>query len=136
MKRHNESMPSPEFKAHLRQFLLYIVSGGTSAIVEFGSYVLLLRIEVWYIVASVIAFILSYITAFLLHKYIVFRKPEDFLKHLRRHAAVEASNILVGIALLYVFVEYFGLGEEWGKIITMGLGVLWNFVLFKFLVFV
>lgn len=105
-------------------------------VVEIGSYLLFLHWGMWYIAASVIAFILSYITAFLLHKYLVFKKTQDFFKHLKRHLCVEGFNVVAGNALLYVLVEHTALGEEWGKLLTMGLGVLWNFLLFKFLVFV
>lgn len=103
---------------------------------EIGVYLLLLHWGVWYIAASVIAFVLSYITAFFLHKYIVFKKPDDFFKHLKRHLTVEGFNVIATNVLLFVLVEYTPLGEEWSKLITMGLGVMWNFVLFKFLVFV
>ncbi|MBM3228233.1 GtrA family protein [Candidatus Peribacteria bacterium] len=123
-------------KRHAHQILLYLISGGASAVVEIGVYLLLLRWHVWYITASVAAFFLSYITAFALHKYIVFRKPEDFIKHLKRHLGVEGFNVLAGNALLFLLVEHTPIGEEWGKILTMGLGAAWNFVLFKFLVFV
>lgn len=124
------------WKKHAHQLLLYGISGGTSAVVEIGVYLLLLHWGVWYITASVAAFVLSYITAFFLHKYIVFKKPENFWKHLKRHLGVELFNVLASNVLLFALVEYTPLGEEWSKIITMGLGVMWNFVLFKFLVFV
>lgn len=124
------------WKRHAQQLLLYGISGGTSAVVEIGVYLLLLHWGVWYIAASVIAFVLSYITAFFLHKYIVFKKPDDFFKHLKRHLTVEGFNVIATNVLLFVLVEYTPLGEEWSKLVTMGLGVVWNFVLFKFLVFV
>ncbi len=123
-------------KRHAHQLFLYLLSGGTGAVVELGTYLLLLHWRVWYITASVVAFALSYITAFFLHKYIVFKKPEDFFKHLKRHLTVEGFNVLAINALLYCLVEYSPLGEEWSKILTMGLSAAWNFMLFKFLVFV
>ena len=123
-------------KHHAHQIFLYLLSGGTSAVVELGTYLLLLKWRVWYITASVIAFVLSYITAFFLHKYLVFKKPEDFFKHLKRHLTVEGFNVLATNILLYVLVEHTPIGAQWGKFLTMGLGAAWNFVLFKFLVFV
>ncbi len=124
------------FKRHAHQIFLYLLSGGTGALVEIGTYLVLLHWRVWYITASIIAFVLSYITAFFLHKYIVFKKPDDFLRHLKRHLTVEGFTFLVTNLLLFVLVEYTQLGEEWSKILTMGLGAVWNFMLFKFLVFV
>ncbi|TSC60077.1 MAG: hypothetical protein Greene041662_251, partial [Candidatus Peregrinibacteria bacterium Greene0416_62] len=126
----------PTVHHHAKQIFLYILSGGTGAVVEIVSYLLLLRWGMWYISASVIAFVLSNATAFALHKYIVFKKPDDFLRHLKGHLTVEGFNFLVTNLLLFVLVEYTQLGEEWSKILTMGLGAAWNFLLFKFLVFV
>ncbi|OGJ59870.1 hypothetical protein A2881_01915 [Candidatus Peribacteria bacterium RIFCSPHIGHO2_01_FULL_55_13] len=127
---------NPLFRHHAKQILLYILSGGTGAVVELTTYLLLLHWGTWYIGASVVAFVLSYITTFTLHKYIVFKKPDDFMKHLQRHFSVEMFNLLATNILLFVLVEHTALGEEWSKIITMGLGASWNFLLFKFLVFV
>lgn len=124
------------FRHHAKQIVLYIFSGGTGALVEIATYLLLLHWGMWYIESSIISFVLSYITAFALHKYIVFRKTADFLKHLKRHFTVEMFNLVATNALLFVLVEHTALGEEWSKILTMILGATWNFLLFKFLVFV
>ena len=124
------------FRAHGRQFAFYLLSGSTAAVVEFGSYLLLLHWHVWYITASVVAFVLSYITGFSLHKYFVFQKPDDFFKHFRRHASVEVCNAVMMNILLFLLVENLHIEKELGKFLTMGLGVGWNFLLFKFLVFV
>lgn len=123
-------------RSHFWQIVRYGVSGGASAVVEIVSYLVLLKAGTWYITASVIAFVLSYITAFLLHKYVVFQKNDDFFKHLGRHMAVEGLNLIATNVMLYIMVEHTLIGAEWGKVIVMGLGVVWNFLLFKFLVFV
>ncbi len=135
MAQHNEYV-TYTLRRHAHQIFFYLLSGGTAAMLEIGTYLLLLHWGVWYISASIIAFVLSYITVFFLHKYLVFKKPKDFFKHLKRHLAVEGFNLLATNILLYVLVEHTSIGEEWGKFLTMGLGATWNFFLFKFLVFV
>lgn len=123
-------------KTHARQLVLYLLTGCTGAVVEFGSYLLMLRNGMWYITASAIAFVFAYITVFLMHKYIVFKRPESFLKHLWRHASVEGLNLVLSTILLYIMVEKMHFSEEWAKFLTMGLAAAWNFLLYKFLVFV
>ncbi|MDD5026161.1 MAG: GtrA family protein [Candidatus Peribacteraceae bacterium] len=122
-----------------KQFTKYIVSGGLAAVVDFGSYALLLRISNlhwWYTAASVTGSILGFITAFLLHKYFVFEKKNDFLKHLSRYIVADIINTGLTTLLLIGLVEWVGLGKEAAKIVAMGTVVAWNFFLYKFVVYV
>jgi len=117
------------------QFMLYLLSGGTAAIVDFGSYYLLLHWGAWYIAASVIGGILGFFTAFLIHKYIVFRKKERFLRHMTKYLIADIVNIGLTTLILYGLVEHIELGEEISKIIAMGSVALWNFFVCKYLVY-
>jgi len=123
-------------KKHLGQFALYIVSGSAAAVMDLGSYLLFLHLDIWYLAASVMSSVLGFITAFLLHKYIVFKKTESFKKHLGRYFVVDIINTIVSTLLLFAFVEWFGIGEEIAKVIAMGSVVLWNFFIYKFVVYV
>jgi putative flippase GtrA len=121
---------------HLTLFALYVVSGSTAAVMDFGSYFLLIHMGIWYIAASTIGSILGFWTAFLCHKYFVFKKRQAFFKHLGRYCMVEVLSTGLSLAILYGFVEYTSVGEEYGKIISMGSVVLWNFFLYKLFVYV
>ena len=124
-------------RAHLPQFALYVASGFTALAVDYGSYLALFRLfSVWYIAASVVGGILGFFTTFLMNKYLVFRKREDFAKHLVRFFVVDMCNIAATNAILYGLVEFAGFGEEIGKFVAMGFVVFWNFFLYKFVVYV
>lgn len=120
---------------HLPQFSLYVLSGGTAAIVDFGSYAILLHFGVWYIIATVVSGILGFFTTFLMNKYVAFRKKSDFMRHLARFFIVDMANILVGVIVLYMLVDGLGIEKQVAKLLTMGMVVLWNFLLYKFYVY-
>lgn len=122
-------------RPHLGQFALYVLSGGTAAVVDFGSYAVLIRLGVWYVGATVVSGVLGFFTTFLMNKYLAFKKRNDFMRHLLRFFIVDMANIIVGAAALYGLVDGLGMDKQIAKLLTMGMVVLWNFFLYKFFVY-
>ena len=121
---------------HLRQFALYALSGCTAMLMDFGSYFLMLHLHTWYIVASLISGCVGFFTAFLLQKYVVFKRNDDFLRHLRRYFCVDMGNNLVTTGLLYVLVQHLFLDPRPARLIAIAPVVLWNFLIYKMFVYV
>jgi putative flippase GtrA len=123
-------------KQTLYQLGRYLLSGGVAAVVEFGSYLLLLELGLWYVHAGAASGVFGFAAAFLGHKYVVFRKPKAFTRHLIRFAVLDLFNTISATALLFVLVEIAELREDLSKFISMAAVVLWNFALYKRLVYV
>ena len=121
---------------HIRRFTMYVLSGFGAAIADIGSYFVFLHFDVWYIAASVMSGSLGFITAFMLHKYIVFQKNNAFLKHLLRYFIVDMINLGIITLLLYGLVEHFGMDAGIAKFVALAPVVLWNFFVYKFFVYV
>ncbi|MDA1209167.1 MAG: GtrA family protein [bacterium] len=121
---------------HLGQFGLYVVSGLTAASIDFGSFYLLLQFEVYYVTASIVGSTLGFTTAFLCHKYFVFKKHDSFSRHLGRYIIAEIFSTAAATGVLFLVAEYTILGAELAKLISMGSVVCWNFFVYKFLVYV
>jgi len=119
-----------------QQFGMYLVSGGLAVVADFGSYFLLLQLDVWYVTANVIGNILGFFATFLLHKYLVFGKKDEIVNHFVRYCILTGLNIIAQTALLYLFVESFHLDEGSAKFISWAITVLWNFFLYKYFVYV
>ena len=96
----------------------------------------MLQLGVWYVVASFVSGTLGFCVAFLLHKYVVFQKRDDFLQHLGKYFLVDIVNNGMTTVLLYVLVHNFSVDPHPGKIFAMAPVILWNFFLFKFFVYV
>lgn len=118
------------------QFLLYLASGGTAFVLDFGSYFLLLQAGVWYVGANIVGNVLGFFGAFLLHKYLVFGKRDKTAEHFVRYCIVNIINIAAQTILLYLLVEYARMGEGDGKFISWAITTFWNFFLYKFFVYV
>ena len=133
--KHIEAFREKAFP-HVGQFGLYIMSGGTAATIDFGSYYLLLQFDVYYVIASIVGSTLGFITAFICHKYFVFNKKDSFGKHLGRYFIAETFSTAAATGILFLVVEYSLVGEEFAKLISMGSVVCWNFFIYKFFVYV
>jgi len=123
-------------RRHLGQFSLYVLSGGTAALVDFGSYDIMIRIGMWYVAASIISSTLGFFTTFLLNKYVVFMRNREFLKHLMRFFVVDVLNTAASTLVLYGLVDGLGMEKQIAKLIAMGMVVFWNFFIYKFFVYV
>jgi putative flippase GtrA len=123
-------------RKHFMQILRYLASGFTAAGLEIGSYQLMLTLGVWYLAAATISTLIGTTTAFLLHKYIVFKKKDDTAAHVVRYIVQQTCNAIIQVFMVYVFVEFMHVHPFWAKIISIGMTVSWNFFIYKFLVYV
>ena len=121
---------------HLTKFMLYVLSGCTAAAADIGSYFLLLSLGTWYIAASVVSGMIGFFAAFLLHKYVVFQKRSAFMSHLGRYFLVDMANLAIIIGLLYLLVDRGGMDPRPAKFVALAPVVLWNFFVYKFVVYV
>lgn len=126
-------MPIP---AHLRQFALYVFSGGLAFIADYGSYLFMIWSGMWYVTANILSNVIGFFATFFLHKFITFRTEGDPMRHFVRYCLMTAVSVAGQTLVLYGLVESGYFGEELAKIISMAIVVLWNFFLYKFFVYV
>jgi len=120
----------------VRQFCLYLLSGGSATAINVGLFFLLVRAGVWYIGAQVISEAVGFVSAFLLHKYAVFQKKERFAGHFLRFCVLGLWNLFATTMVVYLCVEWMGLPKELAKLVSIACVVCWNFILYKFVVYV
>ena len=144
-------------KHHLPQFLTYLGSGFTAAGCELGSYKLLLMLlgREQYLAAAVLSSFIGLFMAFVLHKYVVFKKKERVINHAIRYVILQTWNIVAQAIIVYLIVDaagalpavqaifasdalvgHFMSLEMFAKIAGIGTTVSWNFFLYKFLVYI
>ena len=123
-------------RPHVPQMFRYLMSGGSAAALELGSFQLMQWAGVWYLIAGIISSGIGLLSAFTFHKYFVFKKKENTTSHVVRYLILQGMNALAQVGLLFVFVEYFGVAPFLGKILAIGVVVSWNFFLYKFFVYV
>ncbi len=118
------------------QFLRYLFVGGSSAVVDLGTYsILTTMFEMNIYLAALIGYTLGFAFNHFLSVIWIFES-----KHSRRKEVTIAYTIALGgllwtELLLYVFVDMFGIGRIIGKVMTQVIVLAWNFGMRKKFVF-
>lgn len=110
--------------------------GGSANAIDIGMYYLLMFAGLWYLHAQFIGGAIGFVSAFYLHRRFAFRKSEKAGKHFLRFCMLGVFNYIAIATVLYVLVDVMGISEALAKIPANGVVVLWNFFIYKFLVYV
>lgn len=120
------------------QMLRYLISGGTVVLTELAAlYVFTDLFRLWYEFSLVIAFVIALCVSFTLQKFWTFgdRETSDVHKQASSYVVVQLLNLAVNAAALYVLVQYFGMWYLLAQLLVSALIALWNFLIYKFIIF-
>ncbi len=123
-------------RPHAKQFLTYLVSGGSAAALQIGTLKALLLLGIDYKIAGLGGSIVGAIAAFIFHKYFVFQKKENTTSHTVRYLILSAFNFIAQYFLYIGFVSVLHMSPVLAQVLSIGCSVCWNFFLYKFLVYV
>ncbi|MFA6039753.1 MAG: GtrA family protein [Candidatus Peribacteraceae bacterium] len=123
-------------KPLILQFTRYLFSGGLAAFIDLSTYVILVQLGVDKFIASPAGNITGLLSAFFLHKFLVFREKRMAPKQFARYMILQAWNGIAQIAVIWLVVDVMGEDKTVAKILGIGLTVSWNFFLYKFLVYI
>lgn len=112
------------------QFFRYLFVGGFAAIVNIGSlYVFKEFLNIYYLVANVLGFVLGLITNYLLSKLLVFAKEKKMngIIEFTTYAIIGVVGLGLDTFFIWIFTEKFKLYYMISKIISTALVFIWNF---------
>ncbi|KKW19347.1 MAG: Glycosyl transferase family 2 [Parcubacteria group bacterium GW2011_GWA2_51_10] len=123
-------------RARASKIVRFVVSGGTAALVHFSLlYVLTEFFSVWYLASSGVAFVIAFIVSFWMQKYWTFRSMDasKINKQLPQHLSVAVFNLFLNLALVYAFVEFFGIWYMLAQVITTILIAIESYFAFRWI---
>lgn len=123
-----------------RESLMYLVFGGLTVGVNIATYIGLTRIiELNYMVANIIAWIVAVIFAYITNKFFVFESNNTELKFLiKEFTSFVSCRLLSGVMemiLMYIMIDMMGINDFITKIFTNILVIVLNYVLSKVIIF-
>lgn len=122
-------MPSLKFS---RQFLRYLIIGGASFVLEYAIFYLFLRgLDWWYLLANTLAYLLVFGFNFLLNRFWTFQSRGDIKRQMFLYTALLGFNLVMTNLVLYALTDGANIPAQLAKIIVMGCVVMWNFILYK-----
>lgn len=116
----------------------FLVSGGTATFVNiFSLYIFVTYLHIWYVLASVFAFLCGFIISFSMQKFWTF---EDHSKeNIKKQFFLFFFTVIVGMILntiiIFVCVEYFNINYIAGQFISGALIAVLNFFVYQKIIF-
>ena len=121
-----------------REILLYCIVGGGTTVINLGAYYLFSRIcSIQYLVSNVLAWITSFLFAFLANKIWVFEnrsfERSVVIKEVVSFFSARVATGLLDMALLALFVDVIRLSDLVAKIIDLVITTIINYGLSKWI---
>ncbi len=111
-------------------FIGFAVVGAINTGFSFIIYLLLLKLDLYYISASVIAYIAGIAVSYILNTKFVFRQEKTFA-NLSKFVSVYLTALVINISLLYFLVNIVGFNPVVGQIGVTCIVLFYNYVLQK-----
>lgn len=111
-----------------KRFLRFASVGAVNTAASFLVYIVLLHFQVYYIIASILAYITGIGISYILNTAFVF-KAEKKRSTVYKFTAVYLSALLINLSLLYLFVDIFGMNPVLGQIMVTSAVLFYNYVL-------
>lgn len=123
------------YHRHARRILKYLITGGSAALVEFGLFILLVHTGLPLVLSNVISFSAGFITSFLMNRQWVFKANGRTVRQLSLYGILAAANVVLSSSIIYILTSHASVIPSIAKVMTMGLIVLWNYILFSKVIF-
>lgn len=121
-----------------RKLIVYIISGGTAAVVELGSLYFFKGILGLKLIPAVsLAFILAFCVSFLLQKFWTFedRSVDQIHKQATKYFIITSTNFFLNLFLMYVLVEILHVWYMLAKFLISGGIAFFSFFVYRMFVF-
>lgn len=117
-----------------KKLIIYLFFGGLNTLITYLLYVVLIKLNVQYLVASTTCYVVGIIEGFLFNAWFVFKNKPQF-SSLSKYSFVYIVSYLINILLLYLLVNYINLDRLVAQLLVTAIMTIVNFKLVKLLVF-
>lgn len=120
------------------QFLRYLTVGGISFCTEYGLFNLLTLAwaeELRPVIANIPAMMAGFLISFTLNRFWSFRSKTGLLRQLGLYSVLFLINLGLSSLLLHLLSEELTLSPRLAKLFIMGAVVLWNFILYRKIIY-
>lgn len=124
-------------KEFIQDFSLYVIVGGIATITEWVLfYFLNIGMELHYIFATTIAYIISTFVNWLSGRLLVFKESNNSLKNEVLGIYIAGIfGLLLNIFIMWFLVNIFNINEMISKIVATGIVFMWSFLVRKLFIY-
>lgn len=119
-----------------KQLMLYLIVGGIATVVEWlFFYLFSIRLNMNYLIATALAFVISTFANWLAGKLIMFKDWSHIVPEIVKIYATSIAGLVFNLVLMWIMVDIIDLHEMLSKIIATGIVFTWNFLIRKYLIY-
>lgn len=122
-------------KNAVNEVLKYGFVGVLNTIVGYGTYFILIKLNIYYILASIISQIIGMTHSYIWNKYFTFRSKKRSLKEIIRFTCVALSTYFINLFLLMFFVEIYHMDKAFSGFLSILVVTCLSFLGHKFISF-
>ncbi len=123
-------------KKNVKDFLLYLVVGGIATVTEWILFFVIDKIYLHYMVATVIAYVISTFVNWLMGRVLVFKENrQSVLKELVEIYIASIVGLLLNLAIMWLMVDICSVNEMVSKIAATAIVFFYNFLVRKLLIY-
>jgi putative flippase GtrA len=116
------------------QFIRFCIVGVANTTISLVAYYFLLKLGVYYLLASTISYCVGILNGYILSTKFVFNKERNKLQAIR-FVGVYLSSLAINLLILYILVDVFSVPEFIAQVIATIFNVVYNYFLNKFWTF-
>jgi len=120
------------FWMFIKQFIKFSIVGVSNTLISLGIYYALVYLGINYLLANLIAFLLSVLNAYFWNSRFVFKSKGNVLRKLVKVYTAYGFTLLLSTTLLYLMVDIIGISQLIAPLINIAITVPINFLLNKF----
>lgn len=114
------------------QFVRYLITGFASFIAEYLLFLFLYdKLRIQYIYSNTIVYTVIFVINFLLNRLWSFKSKSDFKRQFALYFALFLFNLAATNGVMYLLSGVLALSPRISKILVMGMIVVWNFIIYK-----
>lgn len=123
-------------KRTIKEFLLYVIVGGIATVSEWVLFFILDKWLVHYVVATVVAYLISTFVNWLAGRILVFKSSnQSFFREIVSIYVASIVGLLLNILIMYIAVDLLLISEMPAKIVATALVFFYNFIVRKRLIY-
>lgn len=123
---------------NIPRVLRFLISGGSAALIEYGSFLLLLYTlsSAHIVILQAVSFMMGFMVSFLLNRTWVFKSTGNSKNQLVKYSLLAGVNLGLSSLVMWFFVDVASVNAMIAKIAVMAMIAVWNYLLFSRLIFV
>lgn len=120
----------------INQLVRYLITGLASFSMEYILFIVLYKvIGLWYIISHISVYFIVFWFNFLVNRFWSFKSKNDIRVQLFRYGLLFVFNLFAATAIMFILSEVLNISPLISKVLVMGMIVLWNFILYRKIIF-